>query len=696
MSSSTPTKTSGGTSHILPAERKKGSFDAAKLEEILHGGPEATKHLKEWVALYENVPIFDKSNDAFMSRAETVKKSIDRFFESYKIVRKQRELLENHSPVHGKYKIAITPLSGNAGGFTDHFGLFLGTLVMQASPEQQKEWVRRAMNLEIVGTYAQTELGHGSNVRGLETTATYDEATDEFIVDSPTLTSMKWWPGALGLLATHAIVYARLFISGKDYGYHAFMVQLRAADHTLLPGVETGDLGPKMGYNYYDSGYLSLDKVRIPREYMLMRFQRVEKGGKYTGTPKGLEKIAYMTMTKTRVMIARGSGHELSKAVTIAVRYNAVRHQGFLDSKKGVVGGERATIDYRIQQHRLFPELAASYAMHFATDRLKNLMERVDASITSKDAAVDPEAVTALHVTSAGLKAFTTVMSCEGMEEVRRCCGGQGYTMSSGIASLLLNHLPSITYEGDLVPMALQVSRFLVRCYGDMRRGGKLKGGSDNSAAYLYVGRNTNLPKDLKQMRDPAILVEVWNTVARRAVTNAAMALFAASKKKGISKEDAWNSCHVLLFRAAQAHTLTTIVKAFADALPTVQDRPIRDALTRLFVVFALSRLDRLSVAETCLTQANSLAINTVLSQLYDEIRPDAIVLTDAFGHTDRQLCNSCIGRFDGNVYEALVDWTRRSPLNHDKELQQYIAKRLEPFLDQEYLKKGTKAVPKL
>jgi len=34
-------------------------------------------------------------------------------------------------------------------------------------------------------------------------------------------------PDGQGKLATHAIVWARLIIAGKDYGIHAFMVQIR-------------------------------------------------------------------------------------------------------------------------------------------------------------------------------------------------------------------------------------------------------------------------------------------------------------------------------------------------------------------------------------------------------------------------------------------------------------------------------------
>lgn len=73
--------------------------------------------------------------------------------------------------------------------------MFIPTLLSQATAEQQAEWLPKAMSLKLIGTYAQTELGHGTFVRGLETTATYDPETKQFIAHSPTLTSTKWWPG---------------------------------------------------------------------------------------------------------------------------------------------------------------------------------------------------------------------------------------------------------------------------------------------------------------------------------------------------------------------------------------------------------------------------------------------------------------------------------------------------------------------
>ena len=83
--------------------------------------------------------------------------------------------------------------------------MFIPTLLSQATPDQQAEWLPKALGLRLIGTYAQTELGHGTFVCGLQTTATYDSQTREFVVHSPALTATKWWPGGLGKTATHVV-----------------------------------------------------------------------------------------------------------------------------------------------------------------------------------------------------------------------------------------------------------------------------------------------------------------------------------------------------------------------------------------------------------------------------------------------------------------------------------------------------------
>ena len=76
----------------------------------------------------------------------------------------------------------------------------------------------------MMGCYAQTELGHGSNVASLETTATLDLKTQEWVIHSPTVTSTKYWPGGLGRSANHAVVFAQCIVDGNNFGVQPFMV----------------------------------------------------------------------------------------------------------------------------------------------------------------------------------------------------------------------------------------------------------------------------------------------------------------------------------------------------------------------------------------------------------------------------------------------------------------------------------------
>ena len=48
-----------------------------------------------------------------------------------------------------------------------------------------------------------------------------------------------------------------------------------------MKGVETGDLGPKYGYQSKDNGWAKFNEVRIPRRNMLMGVASVEKDGSF-------------------------------------------------------------------------------------------------------------------------------------------------------------------------------------------------------------------------------------------------------------------------------------------------------------------------------------------------------------------------------------------------------------------------------
>jgi len=272
----TQSRNSGGTAGVLPAERSKATFDVEKMTNFIDGGKEKTKRRRFILSPGIKIgTLVDKPN---WERPQMMREHV-------------KDFIAMHDPYFGTFvptREEVTWMSQNTmntGSMMNHFGLFLPTITAQASDKQMNKWAPKAFTMKIVGAYAQTELGHGSNVRGLQTTAHFDKSTQEFVLNTPTLQSMKWWPGTLGKIATHALVYAQLILD-KEYGVHIFMVQLRDENHRPLPGIELGDLGKKFGDHANDTGFLRLDNVRVPRDNMLAKFQSVTPEGVYEKSKK--------------------------------------------------------------------------------------------------------------------------------------------------------------------------------------------------------------------------------------------------------------------------------------------------------------------------------------------------------------------------------------------------------------------------
>ncbi|KAJ1951746.1 hypothetical protein GGI12_006410, partial [Dipsacomyces acuminosporus] len=239
----------------LAAERAKASFDVKQMHEFIIDGDSREKIAKVEKILAAEPEIFSMRNTYFQSRQEKMDHAL-------KMGKRLIELYKEGKISQDEIVHADAILDTN-GPFGLHRAMFIPTLVNQATPEQQELFLKPALNYEILGCYAQTEIGHGSNLQGLETTCTYIPETDEFEVHMPNIRACKWWIGSLGVTSTHAMVMAKLIVNGKNYGPNPVVVPIRStADHRPLPGVTVGDLGPKFGFNTMDNGFLLLDHVR--------------------------------------------------------------------------------------------------------------------------------------------------------------------------------------------------------------------------------------------------------------------------------------------------------------------------------------------------------------------------------------------------------------------------------------------------
>lgn len=655
----------------LLRERQKCTFDSKELTLWLDGSSEKIAIRHELEDNFLNDPLLqDKVPAKYKSHKEIYEDAIRKGC----IVLEKLEYLQSIGKSDMRtYMQSLGGMLGSAilkdgNPITLHFVMFIPALLGQATPEQQAFWLSRAWSCSIIGTYAQTELGHGTFIRGLETTATYDPKTKEFVLNSPTLTSYKWWPGGLGHTANYAIVVAQLYSQGECKGIHPFIVQLRDEEtHEPLPGIKIGEIGTKLGMNATNNGFLGFENVRIPRNHMLMKNSQILEDGTYIKATS--DKLTYGTMMFVRVVLVQDIASYISKAVTIAVRYSAIRRQSQIKSDEP----ESQIIDYMTQQYKLFPNLAMYFAITTAANWIWNMYNNVTAELHQGELERLPE----LHALACCLKATASTDGAKGIEELRLSCGGHGYMDSSNLPATYGLVTASCTYEGENTVLLLQTARYLMKVWRQAVRGNPLP----PTVEYL-----SNLARGTEQEPwDDSLMCIVK---AHQAVAAGKIHLATQNMdrkiKKGRSPEDAWNETSIELMQAAESHCRAFIVMRYVTAineLTTVSKElhiVLKQLCTLYCVYWVLQRTGDFLRFST-LKKENVSALQSRLEEMLIAIRPNAVGIVDGFDIRDEVL-GSALGAYDGNVYQRLYDEAMKSPLNQDK-VNESFHKYLKPFL---------------
>uniref|UniRef100_A0A1B6GE28 Acyl-coenzyme A oxidase n=1 Tax=Cuerna arida TaxID=1464854 RepID=A0A1B6GE28_9HEMI len=660
------------TNEDIKKEREKCTFDTVELTHFLDGGPEKTKERKELEEFFLNDPeLKDKVPAEYLSHKEKYQDAVRKSCILFKKINEW----QNRSNSGGGVGMYESVLGGTIGSaivkegipFTLHFVMFVPTLMGQATIEQQAYWIGRAWNCEIMGTYAQTELGHGTFIRGLETTAHYDPATEEFVLNSPTLTSYKWWPGGLGQTANYAIVVAQLYTHGVCHGIHPFIVQLRDEEtHMPLPGIKIGEIGAKLGMNSVNNGYLGFENVRIPRVNMLMKNAKVLQDGTYIKSPSA--KLTYGTMIFVRVALVKGvAGSFLAKAVTIATRYSAVRRQS--EMKPGEK--EPQIIDYRTQQYKLFPSIATSLAMLFSANWLWDMYNNVNSELEQGDLERLPE----LHAMACCLKAVCTSDAAEAIEVCRRACGGHGYMTCSNFPTTYGFVTAAETYEGENTVLLLQTARYLVKAWHQVGSGEMMP----PTVKYLL-----KKPTTKAWQNTIPCFIKAYQQVAAGHVACCASAL-EKKARQGVAPEVAWNETSVQLVQCAVAHCRSFIVQTFVETLAAAKATMspalhlVLSQLCQLYTVYWMLRDVGHFLMYSALKPNDVQGLQLLQDSLLRAIRPNAVSIVDSFDIND-DIIDSPLGAYDGNVYQRLFDEANKSPLNENP-VDESFEKYLKPFL---------------
>ncbi|HET6876872.1 MAG TPA: acyl-CoA dehydrogenase [Jatrophihabitans sp.] len=534
------------------------------------------------------------------------------------------------------------------------WGLFGGAILHLGTQRHHDAYLADVMSLDLIGCFAMTETGHGSDVASIGTTATYDKDADEFVICTPDPSARKDYIGNAARDGRMAAVFAQLVTGGESRGVHAFLVPIRDANGDPMPGVTIEDCGLKAGLNGVDNGRLAFDNVRIPRDNLLNRYGDVDRDGTYR-TPIENKTKRFFTMLGTlvqgRISVAGGAASATKVALTIAIRYGAARRQF-----AGPDGAEIPVLDYLVHQRKLLPALATTYALHFAQlDLVAGLHDTTpDLDAPLPDEPVEHPDRRELEARAAGIKAIATWHATQAIQTCREACGGAGYLAENRLPGLKADTDVFTTFEGDNTVLLQLVAKELLTGYrdhfGELDMIGTARFVADQALETVVerVGGRRILQRlidaapgsreeanlldrswhlELFDFRETHLLETVARRLRRAPDADDPFAVFNAAQD------------HMLL--AARAHVDSQLLRAFVDGIDRCPDGPERELLERVCDLFVLSTIESERAwfqEHGQLTASRAKAVIAQVNALCDQLRPHARTLVDAFGVPDAAL----------------------------------------------------------
>jgi len=531
------------------------------------------------------------------------------------------------------------------------WGLFGGAVLHLGTERHHVAHLAEIMSLDLLGCFAMTETGHGSDVAALRTTATYDPDTEEFEIHTPFEAARKDYIGNAARDGRMAAVFAQLITDGQPQGVHAFLVPIRAADGSPVAGVRIEDCGLKAGLNGVDNGRLWFDHVRIPREGLLNRYGDVAADGSYA-TPIENPTRRFFTMLGTlvqgRISVAGGAGSATKVALAVAVRYGEVRRQFAGPASED----EIVVLDYLAHQRKLLPALAKTYALHFAQSELvaglHDTTPALDAPLAENGLPQEDPRRRELEARVAGIKAIATWHATQTIQACREACGGAGYLTVNRLPGLKADTDVFTTFEGDNTVLLQLVAKELLTGYrdhfGELDLLGTVRFVTDQAVETVVelVGGRRILQRLLDaapgrdesaELLDRAWHIELFDWREKHLLETVAKRL-----RRAASAPDpfvVFNAAQDHMLLAARAHVDSVLLQAFLTAIDTCPAGDMRTLLERVCDLFVMSTLE----AERGwfqehgrMTGQRAKAVIAEVDNLCALLRPHARTLVDAFG----------------------------------------------------------------
>lgn len=641
----------------LDAWRQKGSFIN---QDLLRRGYYGKYHdfLLEIRKFIENHELFDHSQDLYLHGEQIRDKVIQQvaaaakaFPLSYDIEKAHPSMKNDFLQALGEYDMAVCTRA------IVHFSLYIDTITQYGSGKHRVH-IDRAYKLQEIGCFAMTELGHGSNVSSLETTATYHKASHTFTINSPTRTASKWWIGAAGKTATMSVVFAQLIIDNHNHGVHGFLVSIRNADYSAIEGVTVGDCGPKLSLNGVDNGFIIFNNYSVPYDALLDKLSQVTAEGKFKSLIKNKEKrlgIMLGGLTRGRSCVVLGSSVGMTEAIGIAVRFAALRKQFSPNN-----GPEVPILSYQLHKSRLMPLLAQCFAVRAGYLLIQKLYE---AKYDVFQHEPEGEDLAEFHCILSGLKVMSSWYSVSGIQICRESCGGLGYSSFSSLGRLRNNQEVHATWEGDNSVLLQQTGKYIMKQVQKTMKGHKIH------SAYLHflklnadhAGQKFNLTQEIKFEELCEALEHLINHILNLSINK-----LQENAGKTESVTEAWNN--------TQSFYLNDLSKVFTEYLMAKELFVLAQSLSVKCektgeVVHKIAKLFLLGVVERNLPGLVELGyeasvvsrVRDAFVRLCEEVAEVSVNVVDALLPGDRAL-GSVIGAADGQVYRRMVSAVESAP----------------------------------
>lgn len=526
------------------------------------------------------------------------------------------------------------------------WGLFGGAVENLGTERHHETYVPKIISLELRGCFAMTETGHGSDVQSLETTATYDPETQEFVVDSPTPSARKDYIGGAAETATMAAVFAQLITTEDgepvNHGVHCVLVPIRDDDGNVLPGITTSDCEYKGGLPGVDNGRIVFDHVRVPRVNLLNKYGDVAPDGTYSSPIENPNRRFFTmlgTLVRGRITVGGSAGAAGRVALDIATRYALQRRQFSAPDEDSEV----LIMDYLVHQRRLFPLIAKSYALQFAQNELVSKCHDVQTAD-----APDADEQRELEARAAGLKAANTWHASRAIQESREACGGAGYMAENRLIGLRGDTDVFTTFEGDNHVLTQLVAKELLTAYADDIR-------SMSPVEWVRFAANTVGERVVKRTAAEAIIQTIVDTRQdseeegslfnrgtqikmfedREEYLLASVARRLQAKSKEMSEFDAFNSVQDHVLHAASAHIDRVVLEAFVAGIDSCPNEEARELLGILCDLYALSVIEddkAWYIEHRYLSTERAKAVTRGINDRCRALRPHATTLVDGFG----------------------------------------------------------------